>query len=200
MITVPIKLLYPDSKAPFRKHMDDAGMDFYLHRIEDGDSNKTGNLLHDFQMTYYTGIAMAIPRGHVGLLFMRSSVVDTPYTLRNCVGVIDSTYRGEIKATMEPTGTTAGLILPASLVSSILESAPTLGLNAQMCKMLEALVDGIGVASEEELHKHAYKIGERFCQMVIFPIPQVDTYVLGVDDKLPDTERGEGGYGSTGRS
>lgn len=44
-----------------------------------------------------TGIAMAIPEGHVGLIFGRSGLgVKHGITLPNGVGVIDSDYRGQI--------------------------------------------------------------------------------------------------------
>ena len=46
--------------------------------------------------TYYTGLAIEIPDGYVGLLFPRSSVYKTEQRLANSVGVIDSGYRGEI--------------------------------------------------------------------------------------------------------
>lgn len=49
-------------------------------------------------MTCKTGLAVAIPKGYVGLLFPRSSIANTAHTLANCVGVIDSDYRGEIMA------------------------------------------------------------------------------------------------------
>lgn len=49
-------------------------------------------------MTCKTGLAVAIPKGYVGLLFPRSSIANTNHTLANCVGVIDSDYRGDIMA------------------------------------------------------------------------------------------------------
>jgi len=45
---------------------------------------------------YFTGIALEVPEGHVGLLFPRSSTSKTDLRLANCVGVVDSGYRGEI--------------------------------------------------------------------------------------------------------
>ncbi len=42
------------------------------------------------------------------------------------------------------------------------------------------------------------KSGERIAQLVIAPIPDVQFSEVGVSD-LGDTERGEGGFGSTGR-
>lgn len=47
---------------------------------------------------YDTGLAFEIPKGHVGLIFPRSSITSkTTLTLGNCVGVIDSDYRGSVK-------------------------------------------------------------------------------------------------------
>lgn len=40
-----------------------------------------------------------------------------------------------------------------------------------------------------------YREGDRFAQLVIIPYPEV---VLVESDKLSDTDRGEGGYGSSG--
>ena len=45
-----------------------------------------------------TGISMAIPPAHVGLLFARSGLaIREGIALANGVGVIDSDYRGEVK-------------------------------------------------------------------------------------------------------
>lgn len=40
-----------------------------------------------------------------------------------------------------------------------------------------------------------YKVGERFAQLLIIPLPAVEMVEA---DELSETERGEGGYGSTG--
>ena len=40
-----------------------------------------------------------------------------------------------------------------------------------------------------------YKPGERFCQLVIVPVPE---YTIIEVENLTETERGEGGFGSTG--
>lgn len=47
---------------------------------------------------YDTGIRASIPKGYVGLLIARSSIVRKEATLSNSVGVIDSNYRGNIVA------------------------------------------------------------------------------------------------------
>jgi dUTP pyrophosphatase len=52
-------------------------------------------------ITYGTGLVVEIPNGYVGLLFPRSSVYKAKMFLTNCVGVIDSGYRGEIMMKFE---------------------------------------------------------------------------------------------------
>jgi dUTPase len=210
MITVPIKLLYADSIPPFRKHNDDAGMDFYLHRRAEVDEEKKKQdpnheptVLSAMQERLYTGVAMAIPRGHVGLLFMRSSVCDSPQRFENAVGVIDSTHRGEVYAVVSPAIAHAAMTTSIGvLLQTIVDSVnPQIGTTTY--NYLQQVAEMLNTSHNEhvdEIKASEYKVGERFCQMVIFPIPQVDTHVLGEGEELPKTERGEGGYGSTGRT
>ena len=49
-----------------------------------------------------TVATIEIPKGYAGLIFPRSSVFKTNLGLRNCVGVIDSDYRGEITFKFRP--------------------------------------------------------------------------------------------------
>lgn len=45
-------------------------------------------------------------------------------------------------------------------------------------------------------HQAPYKVGDRFAQVMIVPYPQIE---FEESDELSDTERGAGGYGSTGK-
>ena len=88
---VKYKKLNPLAKDPIRANETDAGFDLVATSLE-----------HPFGSTgvfveVCTGISLEIPKGHVGLLFPRSSITKTKHFLRNSVGVIDSGYRGEIK-------------------------------------------------------------------------------------------------------
>ena len=47
-----------------------------------------------------------------------------------------------------------------------------------------------------ENQKNDYKVGDRVCQIMIIPHPPIE--MLEVTD-LSDTDRGEGGFGSTGK-
>lgn len=97
-----------------------------------------------------TGIAIGLEVGTVGLVYPRSGL-SSKYgiTLANCVGVIDSDYRGEI------------------LVPVINHSS-----------------------SPFTIHN-----GDRIAQLVVSPIllPEIEEAT-----ELNETERGTGGFGSTG--
>lgn len=84
--------LQKDAKKPSYAKDGDAGLDFWVSRI----ISET-----ETQISYGSDIAMEIPKGYVGLLFPRSSIRDTELILSNCVGVIDSGYRGEIMSTFD---------------------------------------------------------------------------------------------------
>jgi dUTP pyrophosphatase len=42
---------------------------------------------------------------------------------------------------------------------------------------------------------HLYEIGERICQIIIMPYPEIE---FEETNELSETERGAGGYGSSG--
>lgn len=80
-----------EGKLPTRATAGDAGLDLYSTRITQEVDN-SGKLV----LVYHTDIAVEIPEGHVGLLFMKSSVAKRSVMLCNAVGVVDAHYRGEI--------------------------------------------------------------------------------------------------------
>ena len=76
---------------PTRATAGDAGLDLYSTRITQEVDN-SGKLV----LVYHTDLAVEIPEGYVGMLFMKSGVAKRSLSLCNCVGIIDSGYRGEI--------------------------------------------------------------------------------------------------------
>ena len=85
---VKIKKLNENAVIPRYAHPTDAGLDLVaVSKSKDKDGN----------FVYGTGLAFEIPDGFVGLVFPRSSVSARRMTMANCVGVIDSGYRGEIR-------------------------------------------------------------------------------------------------------
>jgi dUTP pyrophosphatase len=138
---VKVKKLVPEAVIPSYSKVGDAGMDLTITKEIENTS---------FSVSYGFGIAMEIPKGYVGLVFPRSSVRNQDLILSNCVGVIDSGYRGELQATFKKTN----------------------GLDSIK-----------------------YKVGDRGAQIIILPYPTI--YMTEVPE-LSNTERGDGGFGSTG--
>jgi dUTP pyrophosphatase len=141
---VQIKKLNENAVIPSYAKDGDAGMDLVATSIISNTST---------QITYGIGLALEIPKGFVGLIFPRSSVRKTRLMLSNCVGVVDSGYRGELQATFNK-------------------------------------------INNDSVSENDYKVGDRIAQIMIIPHPPIE---FEEADELSDTERGEGGFGSTGK-
>lgn len=90
---VKIKKLFENSVLPSYAKEGDAGMDLTATSLEmDSDGN----------YSYGVGLAFEIPKGFVGLLFPRSSNAKKSLLLSNSVGVLDSSYRGEVFLKFKP--------------------------------------------------------------------------------------------------
>ena len=85
------KKLNEKAVLPTRSHSTDAGLDLTTYGFTQ-EVDASGKLV----LVYHTGLAVEIPEGYMGLLFMRSSVATKSVTMTNCVGIIDSGFRGEI--------------------------------------------------------------------------------------------------------
>ena len=139
------KKLRPDAKAPVYGSVDAAGADLYAC-VSEPVAFAPGQTI-----MIPTGIAVAIPRGYVGLVFARSSLgTKRGLAPANKVGVIDSDYRGEYIVALHNHGTAARTVAH----------------------------------------------GERIAQLVITP---VITPGFAEAEELSDTQRGAGGFGSTGK-
>ena len=95
---IKIKKLHPDAVIPKYAKLGDAGMDLYAVDIKihvDSLTDENTKIIVD------SGLAFEIPEGFVGLVFPRSSIQSTGVRLTNCVGVIDSGYRGPVKAVFD---------------------------------------------------------------------------------------------------
>lgn len=93
MLEVKFKKLKDRAVIPSYANIGDAGIDLTA-------VSKTVDYLGEnlYRITYGTGLALAIPNDYVGLLFPRSSVIKFGMSLANSIGMIDSGYRGEVKA------------------------------------------------------------------------------------------------------
>lgn len=171
---IKIKKLCENAVIPSYAKPGDAGMDLVAtSRIFD----KYGNV------EYGTGLAIEIPEGYVGLLFPRSSISKQDLSLANSIGVIDSGYRGEIKFKFKPT---------LAYMSFGATTNPT-GIDKDSYSF-----DFVGIAGDiqkDSINASIYEVGDRIGQIIIIPYPKISFKEV---EELSTTERGEGGFGSTG--
>lgn len=150
-----VKKLVPRAVLPKKAHRSDAGYDLVaVSRVVDEDG----------AVVYGTGLAFEIEEGYVGLVFPRSSVAKKDLVLSNCVGVIDSGYRGEVMAKFKPS--------------------------------LGAWEGEESLMRRVDSNTKWYEVGERIAQLVIMKLPDVQ---LIESEELSESERGVGGYGSSGK-
>lgn len=142
-LNVPVKRLDKTLDVPEYAYVGDAGLD--LHAAED-------IVLKPFERAAVScGIALGLPEGFAGFVLPRSGLAAKHgISIVNAPGLIDSNYRGEIKAVL------------------------------------------VNLDPKESF---AIAHGDRIAQLVIMPVPSV---VLNESDELTQTERGAGGFGSSG--
>ena len=98
-----------------------------------------------------TGLAVAIPPGHAGLVLPRSGLASKRgLTLANAPGLIDAGYRGEVT---------------------------------------------VAVVNLDRERPVEIKRGDRIAQLLIVPFAEVEPVEV---KELPPSERGTGGFGSSG--
>jgi dUTP pyrophosphatase len=90
MPPLPVQRLDPRATLPTRAYPGDAGLDLYAL---DGCTLAPGE-----RAAVRTGIAVAIPEGHAGLVLPRSGLARKHgIALVNAPGLIDAGYRGELQ-------------------------------------------------------------------------------------------------------
>ncbi len=143
---IKIKKLNPNAKTPTRGSEQAAGYDIYACLETD-----TVTIPAHCTVKVPTGISMAIPEGYFGGIFARSGLASKK-GLRpaNCVGVIDSDYRGEF----------------------------------------------IVMLHNDTDEPKSVENGDRVGQLVVLPCAVID---FEETDVLDETERGSGGFGSSGK-
>ena len=138
-----IKLLSDKAKVPTRGSEEAAGWDLYAATDAISPPHST--------VKVSTDIAIEIPVGYFGAVFARSGLA-TKQGLRpaNCVGVIDSDYRGSVI---------------------------------------------VALHNDSDQIREIFS-GDRIAQLVFIPYSSWDWEVV---DELSDTDRGDGGFGHSGK-
>ena len=137
--------LREDASLPSAQHQGDAGLDLRAAEATKVDPGE--------RTMVPTGVAVAIPDGHAGLVLPRSGLATRHgLTLANAPGLIDAGYRGEV------------------------------------------IVAVVNLDREEPV---VIEAGDRIAQLVVVEVPDVEPAWV---EELPPSDRGAGGFGSTGRS
>jgi dUTP pyrophosphatase len=141
---LPFLKLRSEARLPAYAHPGDAGLDLA--------SSVDAEVGPGERAMIPTGVAVAIPDGHAGLVLPRSGLASREgLTLANSPGLIDAGYRGEVTC---------------------------------------------AVVNLDRHRPVSIKRGDRIAQLVIMPVEMVEP--SWSEGELPPSQRGEGGFGSTG--
>lgn len=160
---------FPEFKMPARASGQAAGVDLFAQ--ED-------MVITDTTQLFELGFKAAVPEGYVGVIFPRSGLgAKFNCQLSNTLGVIDSDYRGQWMAALHlgGNGTKRGTLEFA--LNLLHRLGRTLGYDVP------------GTDRALLINK-----GEAYAQVLFFEVPLME---IAQVDSLDDTERGEGGFGST---
>ena len=135
---INIKRLTDSAKLPDRGSAFAAGYDLFADVTED-----VTILPHETKMIG-TGLAMEIPEGYFGGIFARSGL-SAKEGLRpaNCVGVVDSDYRGEIKVALHNDGEVPRVVTSAEKIAQLVV-VPFLSVDFNEVSELSDTVRGAG--------------------------------------------------------
>ena len=161
-MNVKIKKLTETAKIPTRGSEYAAGYDLY--------ADEDAEIAPGQTKLISTGIAVEIPGGYFGGIYARSGLA-TKQGLRpaNCVGVIDSDYRGPVGVALHNDNPYRVTQISKTEAGRPLISAP--------------------------IQYREIKKGDRIAQLVIQKFEPVTFEEV---DELSSTERNAGGFGSTG--
>jgi dUTP pyrophosphatase len=105
-----VKRIHPDAKLPVYGHPGDAGLDLFA--VADRD------LAPGEVFAVPTGIQVAVPPGHVGLVWDKSGI--SLNRVHRLAGVIDAGYRGEVQVVMINLGGTPFAIRKGMKIAQVL--------------------------------------------------------------------------------
>lgn len=106
-----IEKLTPTAKLPTRAHFNDAGLDLY--------ADESLSLSPGQRTTIKTGLRLAIPTGHAGLIWDKSGLA-LNHGLHCLAGVIDAGYRGEVSVVVINLGQENHQIIAGQKIAQLL--------------------------------------------------------------------------------
>ena len=171
--TVKVKRLSEDAIIPTKAYESDSGFDLYASEdiiVEPGDTVKVP-----------LGIAIEPPKGYEMQIRPRSGI-SSKTKLRVQFGTVDNSFRGEVKVTIDNIKAPSGVafeseFVPGSFIISNVAGEDTL------------------IDEQKDVNTYIIRKGERIAQGVI---QKASKFVMEEATQLDETERGEGGFGSSG--
>lgn len=131
------------------------------------------------------GFRAAVPQGYAAVLLPRSgSGAKFNVQLSNTLGLIDSDYRGPWMAAIHLGGK-----------GTKADEMMTWGQH--LASHYQSGSDRYEQALENTTKALEFKRGEAIGQMIFIEVPLFDVVVCDATTELPETDRGEGGFGST---
>lgn len=179
MINIKFKKLNENAVIPTYAHKGDMGMDFTAIGVEYDEEKDV--------YIYHTGLACQTDFNIGQFIFCRSSNCKTECYLTNHVGVVDSAiYRGEIQFRFKLRDSTETMASKFALEACVK--------NGVFDKQLYIAAKNAFLMRVKNLEFAPYKVGDKIGQM--FMVRYEDVSVEETEE-LNETERGEGGFGST---
>ena len=169
-VRIGFKKVHPDAKLPTYAHKGDAGMDVYA--VEDV------NLIPCEATLVSTGLVADIPDGYSIQVYPRSGLaLKHNVTVWNSPGLVDSSYRGVI-----------GVVL--MYIPPLYKVERMNYINGELDKEgTPRVVRGMCAAP------YKIKKGDKIAQLVFVPTTTCTPVEV---NEVSSTDRGEGGFGSTG--
>ena len=112
MTELPIRRLHEGAVLPRRAYPGDAGLDL--------SAAEPAELAPGARATIGTGLALALPEGHAGLVLPRSGLASTHgIGVLNAPGLIDAGYRGEVRVILHNQGRETFRVEPGMRIAQL---------------------------------------------------------------------------------
>lgn len=172
-VLVGFKKLAPGAIIPTKAHATDSGFDLY--------ASQRVVIVPEEVAIVKTDIAVVLPPGYDATIRPRSGVT-AKTKLRVQLGTIDNAYRGEL-----------GIIVENGY-GLWFDDEGEIAVEKQITTVQEVTLDT--VRDVYPVGSYVIEPGDKIAQLVVHPIPEA--YAFEITGDLDDTDRGEGGFGSTG--
>lgn len=188
--TIPVKCWREnkDILLPTYAHNGDACCDLYAQSIE-YDAAKDRYIVH-------TGLHIALDEDYECELRPRSSLAKTEYYIVNTPGTIDEGFRGEILVVFK-SRTNVCLLNIIDNIRIAFDKITREDTIYFYDDILNAIADDGNILSTQ--NSFPYKEGDRIAQILIRKRIKIEWDEVNSLEELGQTDRGENGYGSSGR-